>query len=99
MATVVFRKRAETDLRTIGEYTLRTWGLAQAEAYVLSIKECCQLLAERPRLGRACDLISPGLRRMEHAEHIIFYRVLENTIIVSRILHRSMLPERHPMQD
>jgi toxin ParE1/3/4 len=96
---VVFRKRAEADLRTIGIYTLRTWGLAQAERYLLSIRECCHLLAERPGIGRSCSSIRPGLRRMEHAEHVIFYRVFEDELVVSRILHRSMLPEEHPMQD
>ena len=93
MKSALLRKRAETDLRSIAEYTLRTWGLAQSERYVTSIMECCQLLAGRPLLGRACDSVRPGLRRMEHLEHVIFYRVVEDKLVVVRILHRSMIPE------
>jgi len=95
VASILLRKRAEEDLKAIAEYTIRTWGLEQAERYLLSIRDCCHLLAERPALGRACDSISQGLRRIEHAEHIIFYRVLADGVIVSRVLHRSMVPEFH----
>jgi toxin ParE1/3/4 len=99
LADVVFSPRAESDLLGIGEYTLRTWGPAQADLYLTEISGWCQRLAQNPSLGRACDGIRPGLRRSEQGKHVIFYRERVHGILVSRILHRSMQPERHPMDE
>jgi len=63
------------------------------------IEDCFLRLAENPSLGRACDAIRPGLRRIEQGKHVIFYRQHAKGILVSRILHQSMLPTRHPMDD
>jgi len=99
MAKFRFSRRAEADLLGIGDYTLRTWGEKQTEHYLHELEECCWRLAENPTLGRACDTIRPGLRRMEQGRHVLFYRAIPNGIRVVRILHQSMLPEKHPMED
>jgi hypothetical protein len=52
-----------------------------------------------PALGRACDYIRPGLRRMEHGRHVVFYRQAAGGIPVSRILRQRMLPERQSIGD
>lgn len=82
----------------IGNYTLRTWGEEQAIRYIDDLETCCQQLPGNPQLGRACDDIRPGLRRMEHRRHVIFYRQQAGGILVSRILHQRMLPERHAIE-
>jgi toxin ParE1/3/4 len=89
-----FSRRAEADLLAIGEYTLHTWGKDQAILYLDGLDACCQMLAENPALGRACDYFRPGLRRMEHGRHVVFYRRVPAGIRISRILHQRMLPER-----
>jgi toxin ParE1/3/4 len=86
---------SEADLETIIDYTLKTWGRGQAERYLGDLESCLQELAEKPRLGRDCGTIRPGLMRMEHGRHAIFYRTKGYGIRVIRILHQSMLPERH----
>ena len=53
------------------------------------------MLADNPALGRTCDDVRPGLRRMESGRHVVFYREDAGGILVSRILHQRMLPERH----
>lgn len=93
MADVRFTARAEADLIRIAEYTLHFWGETQKIRYVRAIQACCLQLAENPALGRACEDIRPGLRRMKEGRHVIFYRATENGIAVSRILHQSMLPQ------
>ena len=95
MAVCRFSRRAEADLLAIGVYTLRKWGKAQATRYLDELEACCQMLADNPGLGRACDDIRPGLRRMERGRHIIFYRQNARGIPVSRLLHQRMLPARH----
>jgi toxin ParE1/3/4 len=78
----------------IGAYTLRAWGKDQTIRYIDDLETCCRQLADNPELGRRCDHIRPGLRRLEHARHVVFYRIEEGGILVSRILHQRMLPER-----
>jgi len=83
----------------IGDYTLRTWGSAQAARYLGELEVCCQMLADNPALGRLCDDIRPGLRRLEHGKHVVFYRHERGGVLVSRILHQRMLPDRHAIDD
>jgi len=90
-----FSRRADSDLLEIARYTLRQWGREQARVYVEGLESCCRMLAENPSLGRRCDEVRPGLRRMEHGKHVVFYRLEPEGIIVSRILHERMLPPRH----
>ena len=94
-----FSRLAEADLLRIGEYTLDVWGADQASQYLLELEECCQKLADHPQLGRACDEILPGLRRLEHGRHVIFYREKEDFVFISRVLHQRMLPEKHGFGD
>ena len=94
MAVFRFSRRAEADLLSIGVYTLHTWGEDQTIRYIDDLEACCQMLADNPTLGRACDDVRPGLRRMERGRHVVFYREGAGGILISRILHQRMLPER-----
>jgi toxin ParE1/3/4 len=93
VAKLRFSRHAEADLYNIGLYTFRTWGEAQTSRYISKMEESCQLLAGNPKLGRPCDEVSPGLRRMEQDKHVVFYREEPGGILISRILHQRMLPE------
>ncbi len=84
---------------SIGDYTLRIWGEDQTIRYIDGLEACCQMLADNPALGRACDDVRPGLRRMEHGRHVVFYRQTAEGILVSRILHQRMLPERQRLRE
>jgi toxin ParE1/3/4 len=92
-------RRAEADLLSIGAYTLHTWGEDQAVRYIGDLEACCQMLADNPGLGRNCDYVRSGLRRMEIGRHVLFYREAARGILTSRILHQRMLPERHVVDD
>ena len=83
----------------IAEYTLRKWGDAQAVRYLRELQACCQQLADNPALGRPCEHVRQGLRRLEHGKHVVFYRSQSEGILVSRVLHERMLPERHIIDD
>jgi len=99
MADFRFSRRAEADLLSIAAYTLRTWGENQTILYIDGLEACCQTLADNPALGRACDDVRPGLRRMEHGRHVVFYREEAGGILVSRVLHQRMLPERENIDE
>ena len=99
MASFKLSRRAEADLLHIGAYTLDRWGNMQAVRYLAELEACCQRLAGVPMLGRACNRIRPGLRCMEVGSHIVFYRAASEFVLIVRILHQSMLPARHPMDE
>jgi toxin ParE1/3/4 len=99
VARVRFSTRAEADLLSVGDYTLRTWGESRAASYLDDLEACCRMLAANPALGRSCDHIRPGLRRMEIGRHVVLYREDAGGIVISRILHQRMLPERHATGD
>jgi toxin ParE1/3/4 len=98
VTTVRFSCLAEADLLAIATYSLRIWGEAQAARYLDEMESCCHMLARNPAIGRICRdidpiLLDPILLRWEHARHVIFSRREPGGILVSRILHRRMLPE------
>jgi toxin ParE1/3/4 len=99
VTTFRLSRLAEADLMNIGTYTLRTWGEDQTIRYIDGLEACCQRLADNPELGRACDHIRPGLRRMEHGRHVVFYRIKAGGVLVSRILHQRMLPEKQSIDE
>ena len=94
-----FSRRAEVDLLSIADYPLHKWGMAQAARYIGKLKVCCQNLADNPALGRLCDHVRPGLHRHEHGTQVLFYRPERGGIVVSRILHQRMLPDKHAIDD
>ena len=99
MARFRFSRRAEADLLNIGRYTIRTGGETHADRSIRQLENCCRLIADDPALGRPCDEIRPGLRRIEKGKHIVFYRETPAGIQISRILHQRMLPEHHSIDD
>jgi toxin ParE1/3/4 len=92
-------RRAHSDLAEITLYTTDAWGDAQAERYFSLLLNGCDLVAEKPGLGRACDSLGVGLRRFEVGKHVIFYKPDRHGVLISRILHQSMLPTRPNFMD
>jgi toxin ParE1/3/4 len=83
---------AESDLKSIIRYTMKTWGKAQTVKYKQGLQARFQLLADNPSMGRSCDSIRPGLRRFEHGKHVIFYISQPEEVLIVRVLHQQMIP-------
>jgi toxin ParE1/3/4 len=94
-----FSQLADDDLLNIAEYTLRTWGKSQTGRYLSELEQCFRLLAGNPGLGRPCDSIVRGMRRMEKGRHVVFYQEEPDGILICRILHQGMLPGQHEFED
>jgi toxin ParE1/3/4 len=75
------------------------WGEIQTDRYIRQLEDCCQLLADNPALGRQCDEIRSGLRRMKQGKHVVFYRQEPGGMLIFRILHQSMLSENQAIDD
>jgi len=81
---------ADADLQNIAETSLRQWGIARAEKYILGLHEAFQRLAKFLTLGRDAGHIRPGYRKVETASHSVLYRTTENGVPVVRALHQRM---------
>jgi toxin ParE1/3/4 len=84
---------ARLDLIEIADYTVDKWGQRQAELYLDGLDDCFKRLVRTPRMGRACDQIRHGYRRVEQGKHVVIYRTDADGIFICRILHQLMLPE------
>jgi toxin ParE1/3/4 len=99
VAKLQYTRAAERDLDGIALYTRREWGKAQEVKYLGELERCCKSLASNPQIGRRCDDVRAGLRRMEQGQHVIFYREYAGGILMVRVLHRAMLPSRWSMEE
>ena len=86
---------AESDVRTLLRYTNANWGAAQRDADAGRLMGALGELVVHPHLGLARDEIAAGLRILRVGQHVAYYRVLEQSIRVERILHVSTDPSRH----
>jgi toxin ParE1/3/4 len=95
LAKVKISNRAELDLIGIGRFTLRKWGLDQAISYINTLRDAVDCLVSPPEIGRKCDDLLKGYRRMEVASHVVFYKASPSKVYLVRILHKSLLPKEH----
>lgn len=80
---------AGRDLDDIFDYTLTTWGIEQAEAYVASFDDAFARLRDHPEIGMTLEF-APRFRRLRHRHHLILYELLPGRLRVVRILHERM---------
>ena len=95
MPAFLLSEKALEDLKSIGRYTLKSWGREQRNIYLSKLDESFYLLAERPQLGSARDDIRNGYRVYHVRRHLIFYRQKPTEIEIIRIMHDSMDVETH----
>jgi toxin ParE1/3/4 len=87
---------AQADLEQIWDYARGRWGVDQAEEYLRELQRAIERAAANPRIGRACDEIRPGYRKLAAGSHTLFYRVTAGAVIdVVRVLHQRMDVDRH----
>jgi toxin ParE1/3/4 len=85
---------ARSDVRGIIRYTTVQWNGEQAARYAAGLQACFRMLSQSPGMGRGCDSVSIGLRRFEHGKHVVFYRIVAGGILIVRVLHQRMLPDK-----
>ena len=95
MMAVVLSEAADADLAAILDYGVERFGAETGEAYVAGFKASFDLIAEHPLAGAVHDEIRPPIRSLPHGSHRIFYDVLQDRVVIQRILHKAMDVERH----
>lgn len=86
---------AAADLADILDYGIATFGEAAAEAYLRSFENAFTLLRDHPRAGAVHTEVRPPIRSMAHRRHRLFYDLVDDDVIVQRILHMTMDVVRH----
>lgn len=84
-------RTAQADLMSIARFTQERWGVRQRNAFLKEIDRLFRDLAGNPMLGRACDDIRAGYRKLPHGSHVIYYKPLDgDELLIVRILHAAM---------
>lgn len=84
-------RSAKADLKSIARFTQSQWGLRQRNTYLKEMDQVFRSLAENPLMGRPCDDIREGYRKLPHGSHVIYYRQpTGDEVLIVRILHGTM---------
>lgn len=81
---------ARRDMRDIARYTTREWGEAQAERYVEQLAEAFARIGRYPEIGVRREEIDQGLRSLPVQNHVVYYEILSDAVLVLRVFHQRM---------
>jgi toxin ParE1/3/4 len=88
------------DRERIWDYYVQVAGKHTAEKMLREIAEVIRLIEDRPFAGRARNEVRPGLRSFAATPHVIFYRVVNDTPEIVRLLDgRQDIEEQFAAQD
>lgn len=91
MAKFFLTNKAVIDLSDIWNYTFDNWSEKQADMYYQMLLDTCQVIADKPNIGKNYEAILNRLFGYKTGRHIIFYRIEnEKEILIIRILHEQM---------
>lgn len=101
MHNIRLTELADADLIGIYIYTHNSWGEPQAIKYTNALKGAFEKIAENPvRIGTVDRSdVRPEYRSYRQQRHLIFYRVVGNTVEIVRLLHDSMDITKHFSED
>jgi toxin ParE1/3/4 len=88
------------DRERIWDYYVRVAGKHTAEKVLREIAEVIALIKDHPFAGRARNEVRPALRSFAAAPHVVFYRVVNDTPEIVRLLDgRQDIEEQFASQD
>lgn len=79
--------RAEADREGIALYGIETWGEERAARYIAKLDRAIDGLSDNPNIGAIRDDLRAGVRGRPMGQHVIYYIVGRDRILVGRILH------------
>ena len=86
----VISKKAVSDLEEIWLYTVQKWSVEQADRYYNLILDEINFICKNTNSGKSIDEIRKGYRASKVKSHFIFYRIVNETVEIIRILHEGM---------
>lgn len=92
---LILTTEAQRDLADILLYTLQRWGEDQQDRYAMALEQGLVLLAENPEIGRSRPELFRGCRSYRVREHILYYVLRDEAVVIIRVLHGRMDALRH----
>ncbi len=86
----IISKKAIADLEEIWLYTVEKWSVTQADRYHDLLIDEINFICKNKNTGKSMEHVRKNYRASKVKSHLIFYRELNNTIEVIRILHERM---------
>ena len=93
------RQSAREDIKKIGRYTLKKYGMAKRNEYLLGLESQFESIAEMPLKARQRNDIREGYYSSSYKRHVIFFCIHNEYIEIMGVLHKRMLPEGHLLPD
>jgi toxin ParE1/3/4 len=81
--------QARRQIRELGVFTARRFGLYQAQAYHAGLERTFGLLADFPKMGASAGELLRGARRFRFQSHNIFFTEEDSTILIRAVFHYS----------
>ena len=95
MAKVKFSPTARADLKQIGRFSKREFGLMVAEKYLLGFDEAFDLLRSHPEAGPVREAYGAEIRCLMHRRHRILYKLDGGDVRIVAVIHHSRDVPRH----
>ncbi|WP_194850068.1 type II toxin-antitoxin system RelE/ParE family toxin [Nonlabens antarcticus] len=95
MYSLYFRQDAIDDLNNIWAYTFAEWSESQADQYYDLLERECHLLSLNESTGRVYKEIAFDIHGVSIGRHIIFYKIINSTVEILRVLHQQMDIKKH----
>ena len=86
MAPVTFSPKSRQDLLDIGDYIAQD-SRCNARRFVAKLIEQCQRIRRASLAYVSREDLAPGLRMAALGSYVIFFRVLDGTVRIERVLH------------
>jgi toxin ParE1/3/4 len=86
----VISKKAVSDLEEIWFYTFEKWSKEQADRYYNLIFDEINYICKNVSAGKPMEHARKGYRATKVKSHLIFYKIVNDTIEIIRILHEQM---------
>jgi|SRR6185437_14750732 len=98
--SALWSPEALDDRERIWDYYIRAAGGHSAEKALREIAEVIAVIEDHPFAGRARNEVRLGLRSLAAAPHVVFYRVVNDTPEIVRLLDgRQDIEEKFAAQD
>jgi toxin ParE1/3/4 len=82
----VWSPEALDDRERIWDYYVQVAGRHTAEKVLRGVAEAIALIEDHPYAGRARNEVRPGLRSIAATPHVVFYRAVNDTPEIVRVL-------------
>lgn len=78
MPRFIVAPRAKEDIKKIGHYTRKKWGIKQRDIYLLGLEQRFQWLAANPKIGSSRDEIKEGYHSFLYEKYTVFHTIVTN---------------------